>query len=73
MFAGSYFAPTYFAPTYWPPTVDEVIPFDPTNVGSGGSPLSDVDQVAALKRIWADDERVLMQVIKRFLEMQRDA
>jgi hypothetical protein len=50
-----------------------IIPFDPTT-GGGGSPLPGEGGVAEhIRRIQLDDERVLMAVIKKFLEMQRDA
>lgn len=48
-------------------------PFDPTNLGSGGYTLpSDEALEADRMRLVLDDERVIMDVIKKFLEMQRD-
>lgn len=48
------------------------VPFDPTTAGSGGYTLPGEDQAALYERLHADDERVLMAVIKTFLEMRKN-
>ena len=48
-----------------------VTPFDP--IGGGYNLPSDEDLDALRRRQVLDDERVIMAVIKKFLEMQRDA
>jgi len=52
---------------------DGIVPFDPVTGGGGGSPLPGEDTARQrLRKIQLDDERVLMAVIKKFLEMRRD-